>query len=93
MKFENPFENKNLVLDTNLKIKSLDIEKLKISLASNSDQNFIIKSEFLNPNDINLEIDDEFEFGSKSDIIGGSSFQLKHLKSSKILSFHNFKYE
>ncbi len=87
MKFE------NLVLDTNLKITALDIYKLEINLASNSDQTFIIKSEYLNPNGINLEINDEFEFGSKSDIVGGNFFQLKHLKSNKILNFNNFKFE
>ena len=92
MKIDKPFENKNLALDTNLKITALDHEKSEMSLASNSDQNFIIKSEYLNPNNINLEIDDEFEFSSKSDIVGGNFFQLKHLKSNKILSFNNFKF-
>ncbi|MGM8362698.1 hypothetical protein ACSV4D_12355 [Flavobacterium sp. ARAG 55.4] len=92
MKFENPFEKKNLVLDTNLKIKSLDNEKLEITLTANANQNFTIKSEYLNPNNISLEMGDEFEFGSKSDIIGGSSFQLKHLKSGKVISFHNYTF-
>jgi hypothetical protein len=93
MIFENPFKNKNFVLDTNLKIISLDKEKLEISLASNSDQNLIIKSEYLNPNNISLEIGDEFEFGNKSEIVGGKFFQLVHRKSSKMISFHNYKFK
>lgn len=93
MKYVNPFEKKNLVLDTNLKITFLENEKLQMRLVSNSDQTFIIKSQYLNPNNIDLKIDDVFEFGSKSDILGGNFFQLKHLKSTKIVSFNNFEFE
>lgn len=90
MKFENPYKRKNPGLDTNLIINLLDKENQKITIISKHSDAVKITSSYSNPKNIALEINDEFEFGSKSNILGGP-FQLIHLKSNEKINFFDFK--
>lgn len=94
MKFENPFTKKIPILDTNVRINSIDKNKKQIVLIPNYEKtNFAkIEAEYMNISNIDLKEGDEFEFTVMVDYIGGNYFELTHVVSKKKVGFFNFSF-